>query len=1102
MKWIKWVAIGLALALLIGIGGLRLLNRWGNQDLPAESYHPTCLHKDVACDVWASFRRDHPYPYQTVAAAPQQDGSLILIISEPPPSISKDRLDHLVGSLFGNTVLSEERLRWYIGVDGWLEDLVLHTKAPNGANSLESGSFRDRVALLDDALFGTTYGGGFERLDEETSQDRSLFSVASNLDISPREVREWMSKNAISWQRLNDETDEPRMWKDLQDSRIIGTFSSTDGALVMLTFPTSLLRNAQLDIGAIEGLRIPFRQFAVASQSIFGGVWNLGGQTAILGRIRTRPVTSLPPLRFETFALLASQSSDELSQSYERNAIFAGKLQNGQYLFKDWAPVYLSGALIDTELGALLNITDQMLKSWSEAGNIEYLYFTYPKPQSFPFHNKALSGVLNRKFKSHSVLFNWNTSGSAVIVKGDDFSVLTAQKTGALPVTYGANGKPTAQGGENVFSYENEAYNYFATLRNPNLARVVQYTVLYQLLRAVAKDYLAQGVRDPIRRNAVTQIPQRSASTKLLVQETLDLLNGVDSHKVTEPRDLIEREVQPKLNVVKSQNPDFSNAQLASILADRFSSEATAYQEARERAIESKQKQLELSEKAINRDVRIYNQLAAGSSLYSSATILKYQSLPELRASIEQRRSSLDHEMEAFKNEEQEDPIGNLREAMNVLAQQVSDLDTIRMQFIKLNCAEPPGSIKTPSAVLSWNRQEELSSEGGHNLDSRAVRFEPSANVSDLTVENDGSVAVIRYNPSQAEAVETNAATLAREVEHGQVDNPEALRQLIRDARPIRKPEDAVELATDGKGSSPRSAFAIIGSRVYEEKIPFVEDLNGIAEQNDCCVFIAADDQQISYVAQKNALAPPPVVTYEIRDTPSLVEYLRARAQAAKSADKPIVFLDQPDAHVEALFMSLGDGSGGGGDVSDLVALIAGEPPDPPRTSGLVQDDFDGTRSVLNIFVGSEGKRPVDLLRKLITKKPRSVWVSASVTRLAKEEISAILTTAGWNEARDGFPTAVKVSLGTKEDGEISLVAGFERSGSSVDQNLINAHNYATNLAADQAGSLSQYLLTVKNRLKKHSDAKLRRLLMVVQDNETKTLLTQLQRDNRVPRGE
>jgi hypothetical protein len=97
----------------------------------------------------------------------------------------------------------------------------------------------------------------------------------------------------------------------------------------------------------------------------------------------------------------------------------------------------------------------------------------------------------------------------------------------------------------------------------------------------------------------------------------------------------------------------------------------------------------------------------------------------------------------------------------------------------------------------------------------------------------------------------------------------------------------------------------------------------------------------------------------------------------------------------------------------------------------------------------------------------------------------------------------VKVSLGANDAPDISLIAGFDQSGvGAADQNLLNAHDYASKKAAKQEGSLSQYYLTIKNRLKTSSNAKLKRLLMVVEDHETKTLVTQLPRENREPDGE
>ena len=153
----------------------------------------------------------------------------------------------------------------------------------------------------------------------------------------------------------------------------------------------------------------------------------------------------------------------------------------------DWAPIYLSPALINTEFGALLNITDQMLKSWSQSGQVEYLYFDYPyKPNTFPFSGKPLSEVVFEQTGSKQVLFNWNTTGLGSIISGNP-SIFIPTQTGALPVTYGSelDQEGKLQTGH-LKEYEEEAYRYFANLQDPNLSTVAQYTLLYQLMLAAA----------------------------------------------------------------------------------------------------------------------------------------------------------------------------------------------------------------------------------------------------------------------------------------------------------------------------------------------------------------------------------------------------------------------------------------------------------------------------------------------------------------------------------------------------------------------------------------------------------------------------------------
>jgi hypothetical protein len=374
---------------------------------------------------------------------------------------------------------------------------------------------------------------------------------------------------------------------------------SADGSMVMLTFPTEMITGAKHDMNALAPLRVPFREFAVASEAVFGGLWTTSGQAALLARNRSQPFDILPPLRFETFALLAEQSTDELSQSYERNTIFAGKLYSGEYPFKDWAPVYLSEPLIDTEFGALLNITDQMLKSWSEAGSVEYLYFTYPKPSSFPFGRRALSDILQKKNGASSVLFNWNTAGSAVILKEPALAILTVKQTGALPVTYGANGKGRPGAVHDLLDYEERAYTYFAGLQDPNLARVVQYTLIYQLFRAIAKSNPdSPGRVSPAQLDP--NIQARVQATRLLAFATWRLLQAIDTGTLQEPRGLINGEVKPELAAFHSKRPDIDNQQLARILADRFSPEARQLQARQNAELQGKALDLENDDRALD----------------------------------------------------------------------------------------------------------------------------------------------------------------------------------------------------------------------------------------------------------------------------------------------------------------------------------------------------------------------------------------------------------------------------------------------------------------------------------------------------------------------
>jgi hypothetical protein len=179
-------------------------------------------------------------------------------------------------------------------------------------------------------------------------------------------------------------------------------------------------------------------------------------------------VAALPPLRTETILQLAAAREDELSQSYERTNPFAGRYDDSRNM--DWAPIYLSPRLIDTEYGSLLNITDQLLKGWTEHNKIHYVNFTYPDPPQFPF-----TGALDEMLGVKELTFNWNTKGAGYVTKTGDYEVYALNQTGSLPIDYLAAGNPKIQDAEDT------AYQYYSGMNDPNLIRVVQYASIYQI---------------------------------------------------------------------------------------------------------------------------------------------------------------------------------------------------------------------------------------------------------------------------------------------------------------------------------------------------------------------------------------------------------------------------------------------------------------------------------------------------------------------------------------------------------------------------------------------------------------------------------------------
>src|SRR5262249_37292891 len=149
---------------------------------------------------------------------------------------------------------------------------------------------------------------------------------------------------------------------------------------------------------------------------------------------------------------------------------------------------------------------------------------------------------------------------------------------------------------------------------------------------------------------------------------------------------------------------------------------------------------------------------------------------------------------------------------------------------------------------------------------------------------------------------EENAPEIARAVEHSGEKDTQAIERIAEQQHPIRDRSVALELpAKSVKPASEIEGFGRIGTKVYLEKKPLVDDLRAIAEKNTDSIFVTRDEQQVAYVAEKNLAPPPPVRVLEIRDTPSLVERLSiATKSPGKNGPKSVVFFGESEAHVKA----------------------------------------------------------------------------------------------------------------------------------------------------------------------------------------------------------
>lgn len=407
----------------------------------------SCLVTAAKDSIYKDFRQKYRFHYQTIGLADFADSSRLILISDLPPHFEKDS----IAQIFTKFTHKVELRKHSIGYDGYVTDLLISLGNATRENCDKL------IKRLNKELFFTDYKPAVTKLPVE--HKRQYFAKESiDYQISLNEFNTWFMEDGEGFFTLED-TNNVLTISKMFKKKTRGVFFSQQPGFVAWAIAKNKDLSSQLK---------SIRQFTLDADLILGALAD-SSTLVIIGRERQSPLYELPPLQIETILLLASITEKELSQSLDINDLMAGKMNNG----KDWCPTYLSRELENTEFGDLMTITDVLLKDWSERGTIKEGYYCYPDPGYYPFDKP-----LFRKLGLNELVYNWNTADAMYAIDQDGYTIYTLNRTGSLPVSYFNSQERSESIG---YRYESQAYHYFATLANTDLARVVQYTALYQL---------------------------------------------------------------------------------------------------------------------------------------------------------------------------------------------------------------------------------------------------------------------------------------------------------------------------------------------------------------------------------------------------------------------------------------------------------------------------------------------------------------------------------------------------------------------------------------------------------------------------------------------
>lgn len=440
-----------------------------------------------------------------------QGGMFTVLYTEPTPQLdpstpvgknSTDDFLTLVLRSYFNGYISHEIHEWELGLNGLVRDIQIELDYRSSGDKALTTLSNDLAALNYD-LYGTAYGT--KLFDVSKLGDTKPFPQIAPSDavVGYEKVVEFIHDSEAWYDPESLESKNFGQWFARGGGRLTVAETarrliSSDERLVLLVLPNAQVSNS--DYEGITGVTSAIRKFTLDSDSVLGGLVDGDlNRVFVLGRARNLSRLAYPVLRVEDILVALNAQEDEWAQSFDRTSFGAGRVRISSDLisdasvegFYDWGPAYLSAALIGTEIGSLLNITDSYLKSWSQSKITEYVGTPIEPPWEgeFPAGAGGLYTKLVEEFpdkKITQLVFNFNTIGMgqwSQIKRSGKANSLGIYSTASLFPSYSVDetGQDEGAVATRLRRYEEQFHEFFATARNPHFGRSVGYYIFYNL---------------------------------------------------------------------------------------------------------------------------------------------------------------------------------------------------------------------------------------------------------------------------------------------------------------------------------------------------------------------------------------------------------------------------------------------------------------------------------------------------------------------------------------------------------------------------------------------------------------------------------------------